>query len=90
MGHNLGLMHDFDKRHGGTGTAKSAGWPNGRCETNQNIMSYESSEKKWSECNKLDFEAHYVKHKAHWCMDSMFLHILELIYLCSILIGQLC
>ena len=76
IGHTLGLMHDFDKRHGGTGQQKSAGWPNGKCETDKSIMSYESSEKTWTSCNKLDFEAHYLNYKAHWCLESMFLHIL--------------
>ena len=83
IGHNLGLFHDFDKRHGGSGQSKSNGWPNGQCETNESIMSYDSSEKRWTNCNKLDFEAHYVNRKATWCLDSMFL---VLIYVPSILI----
>ena len=72
IGHNIGLFHDFDKRHGGNGKMKSAGWPNGQCETNYAIMSYDSSETSWSQCNKLDFEAHYTNYKNVWCMDSMF------------------
>ena len=78
IGHNIGLFHDFDKRHGGNGNQKSNGWPNGRapyyCETDKSIMSYSSSEIKWTQCNKLDFEAHYLNcnKMQSWCMDGMF------------------
>jgi len=75
IGHNIGLFHDFDKRHGGNGNQKSNGWPNGRapyyCETDKSIMSYSSSEIKWTTCNKLDFEAHYLSLKSSWCMDTI-------------------
>ena len=72
MGHNFGMNHDFHRTHGGTGRFKSNGYPNGKCETDENIMSYGSSSKKWSSCSKKDFQAHYLRFHYHssWCMEG--------------------
>ena len=46
MGHNLGMSHDFDKKHGGD---------NGRC-NNKGIMSYgRGIPTTWSDCSISDF-----------------------------------
>ena len=42
MGHNLGMLHDFDDKHGGDG---------GPCDK-QGIMSYGTFPQKWSTCSK--------------------------------------
>ena len=50
LGHNFGMYHDFDEKHGG-----STGPCNG-----QGIMSYGSYDyNQWSTCSKADFEEHY-------------------------------
>jgi len=70
VGHNIGIAHDFDKKHGGNGQPNSGS----SCEKNINIMSYGSSRQKWSECSKKDFAAHYFflkKHHVPWCLDTL-------------------
>jgi len=50
LGHNFGMSHDFDDKHGG-----SSGACNG-----QGIMSYGSYDyNQWSTCSKSDWEEHY-------------------------------
>ena len=50
MGHNFGMSHDFDDKHGGQ---------NGHC-NGKGIMSYGSfSYDQWSRCSKSDWEEHY-------------------------------
>jgi len=50
MGHNFGMSHDFDNKHGGKG---------GRCD-GQGIMSYNSDKPmKWSDCSVSDFTGYY-------------------------------
>ena len=50
MGHNFGMSHDFDNKHGGNG---------GRCD-GQGIMSYNSDKPmKWSDCSVRDFTGYY-------------------------------
>ena len=50
MGHNFGMSHDFDNKHGGNG---------GRCD-GQGIMSYNSDKPmKWSDCSVSDFTGYY-------------------------------
>ena len=71
VGHNIGISHDFDKKHGGNGQPNSGS----SCEKNVNIMSYGSKRQKWSECSKKDFAAHYLYitgNNAPWCLDSKF------------------
>ena len=29
------------------------------------------SGRKWSECNRIDFEAHYLQNKDNWCMGDV-------------------
>ena len=72
LGHNFGMNHDFHHTHGGNDQFKSNGYPNGKCETNENIMSYGSSSKKWSTCSKKDFQAHYLRFHSHgtWCLEG--------------------
>ena len=55
------MKHDFHRSHGGPGNP---------CETNENIMSYDSSRGKWSTCSKKDFQAHYLRFKDSWCMEG--------------------
>lgn len=56
IGHNLGMKHDFDDAHKGSG-----------CDM-QGIMSYGNAPAKWSLCSKSDFKAHYLRVKNRWCM----------------------
>ena len=56
IGHNLGIRHDFDEVHGGTGYKGSGG----ECEQNHHYMSYGSGRTKWSECSKIDLQAHFI------------------------------
>ena len=72
IGHNFGMAHDFDKRHGGNGNPRSNGYPNGECETDKNIMSYASSRSRWSACSNKDFISHYIKYKSSWCLGSKY------------------
>ena len=60
MGHNLGMLHDFDDTHGGQG---------GPCD-GTGFMSYGSAPQQWSTCSKNDFEAHYnnVASQGGWCL----------------------
>ena len=70
MGHNMGMEHDFSLSHDGDGTPYSGGYPKGKCATDKNIMSYDSSRVKWSPCSKMDFQALYLSEKDHWCLDG--------------------
>ena len=63
VGHNLGMSHDFDDKHGGQSSA---------CNQNNHIMAYGSSKEKWSTCSKADFEARYIQVKNNWCMEGKF------------------
>ena len=68
IGHNLGMSHDFNWRHGGTGCAFSSTNPcNG-----QGFMSYGNHLSQWSECSVKDLAAHYVQFKDNWCMPGNF------------------
>merc|ERR1711997_61496 len=49
MGHNFGMSHDFDDKHGGD---------NGAC-NGQGIMSYGDAPSKWSSCSVSDFAGYY-------------------------------
>ena len=66
LGHNLGMSHDFDPKHGGQGGHCNSG-PQGN-----NIMSYgrNDARTKWSTCSKADFRALYWKRKSNWCMEG--------------------
>ena len=75
MGHNLGMFHDHDKVHGGSGkSAFQTGGNPGPCESQKHIESYQSSREKWSKCSKADFEAYYLhitkKWNGPWCMNG--------------------
>ena len=50
LGHNLGMWHDFDLKHGGNGNQGSGG----RCE-GHGLMSYGAAPDKWSSCSNEDF-----------------------------------
>ena len=60
MGHNLGMLHDFDDTHGGQG---------GPCD-GTGFMSYGSAPQQWSTCSQSDFLAHYnnVNSQGGWCL----------------------
>ena len=66
MGHNMGMLHDFDAEHGGE---------NGAC-NGQGIMSYGSAPNVWSTCSKNDFLALYNSiigdGSLYWCLDGMY------------------
>ena len=49
MGHNFGMSHDFDDKHGGD---------NGVC-NGQGIMSYGDAPSKWSSCSVSDFTGYF-------------------------------
>ena len=49
MGHNFGMSHDFDDKHGGT---------SGAC-NGQGIMSYGDYLAQWSDCSVSDFTGYY-------------------------------
>ena len=75
MGHNLGMFHDHEKVHGGSGkSAFQTGGNPGPCESQKHIESYQSSREKWSTCSKADFAAHYLqitkKWNRPWCMNG--------------------
>ena len=78
IGHNLGMSHDFNWRHGGTGCAFSSTNPcNGR-----GFMSYGNHLSQWSECSVKDLAAHYAQNKENWCMPGNFnLNIFPLCYI---------
>ena len=63
LGHNFGMRHDFDSKHGGR---------NGPC-NNKGIMSYGTyGYSQWSSCSKLDWEQHYFG--MNWgnsCLDDI-------------------
>ena len=63
MGHNMGMLHDFDDTHGGSGSACNG----------QGFMSYGSAPNEWSTCSKSDFLAHYNEivqsSNVAWCLD---------------------
>jgi len=49
LGHNVGMLHDFDPVHGGKG---------GPCD-NQGLMSYDNVPDRWSTCSNNDFKKWY-------------------------------
>ena len=59
IGHNLGMKHDFDAYHGGSG---------GPC-NKEGFMSY-GGKSQWSECSVKDFTAQYTVNKDSWCMPG--------------------
>jgi len=79
IGHNLGMLHDFDEEHGGDGK-KSGGCVDNHpyvSEGLNGIMSYEESNDIWTQCNINDFLRHYsdVTGKGHildnWCAPPL-------------------
>ena len=76
MGHNLGMLHDFDVTHNGKGC-------NG-----QGFMSYTYSLYQWSTCSKEDFLAHYNQIVASssnsWCLPGMNLDLHSLLFTCIV------
>merc|ERR1712086_1017594 len=66
IGHNLGMYHDFDTSHGGTGTATTS---TNDCNY-QGFMSYYDHLSQWSDCSISDFTAHYTDLADSWCMPE--------------------
>jgi len=66
IGHNLGMYHDFDTSHGGTGTATTS---TNDCNY-QGIMSYGDHLSQWTDCSISDFTAHYTSLADSWCMPE--------------------
>ena len=50
MGHNFGMSHDFDDKHGGKDNTK--------CD-HKGIMSYGNAPMAWSQCSVNDFMGYY-------------------------------
>ena len=71
LGHNFGMSHDFDEKHGGTGKKGT-----GPC-ARKGIMSYyfdwTNPSLHWSTCSKSDFQTAY--HKKRWgtsgCLEDI-------------------
>ena len=66
IGHNLGMYHDFDTSHGGTGTATTS---TNDCNY-QGFMSYGDHLSQWTDCSISDFTAHYTNLADSWCMPE--------------------
>jgi len=66
IGHNLGMYHDFDTSHGGTGSATTS---TNDCNY-QGFMSYYDHLSQWSDCSISDFTAHYTDLADSWCMPE--------------------
>ena len=61
MGHNFGMSHDFDAKHGGD---------NGKC-NGKGIMSYGDAPSAWSDCSIADFTGYYNSQKwGETCLKS--------------------
>ena len=61
MGHNMGMLHDFDNVHGGSG---------GSC-NGQGLMSYGNTPSQWSSCSRNDYLARYNQVGGYnWCMAA--------------------
>ena len=65
MGHNFGMSHDFDAKHGGEG---------GPCD-GQGIMSYNNDKPmQWSSCSVSDFTGYYnSKDWGNTCLKGSYL-----------------
>ena len=60
LGHNFGMSHDFDTKHGGSGSP--CAWDGSTCGhcDGKGIMSYSDDDlSEWSSCSKSDWESHY-------------------------------
>merc|ERR1712172_402987 len=66
IGHNLGMYHDFDTSHGGTGDATTS---TNDCNY-QGLMSYGDHLSQWTDCSVSDFTAHYTSLADSWCMPE--------------------
>merc|ERR1712172_424422 len=66
IGHNLGMYHDFDTSHGGTGSTTTS---TNDCNY-QGFMSYYDHLSQWSDCSISDFTAHYTYLADSWCMPE--------------------
>ena len=75
LGHNLGMAHDFEKKHGGNGNSGSGG----PCDF-KGFMSYGNHESQWSTCSVKDFTAHYEANKSSWCLPGKFISSLLIFY----------
>ena len=61
MGHNLGMLHDFDDEHGGDSSPCNG----------QGLMSYGTKPQQWSTCSKADYLARYNQVGGNnWCMAA--------------------
>ena len=63
MGHNFGMSHDFDDKHGGE---------DGDC-NGEGIMSYGDAPEQWSSCSVSDFTGYYeLKNWGTTCLKGEF------------------
>ena len=70
IGHNLGMSHDWAKKHGGKSNPCNK-------KGNLYLMGYANEKKNiWSTCSKKDFQAHYLKiqtsSEKSWCMEGKY------------------
>ena len=64
MGHNFGMSHDFDAKHGGDASPCN----------HQGIMSYGDKLSQWSKCSVNDFTGYYNSMKwGSTCMKGRYL-----------------
>ena len=76
VGHNLGMLHDFDPPHGGNGNSGSGG----SCDF-EGFMSYGNHKSQWSECSVKDFTEQYTKNKNNWCLPGTYnIHTINIFY----------
>jgi len=59
LGHNIGMLHDFDESHGGH---------HGKCD-HKGLMSYGQKPTQWSSCSNNDFTTWW-KEKGHVCLKK--------------------
>merc|ERR1712010_17474 len=68
LGHNLGMFHDFDKKHKGYGEGLPDSQHSGPC-NDKGIMSYGTHPLEWSVCSKKD-QVEMFKSETHRCMAN--------------------
>ena len=73
LGHNFGMSHDFDTKHGGSGSP--CAWDGSTCGhcDGKGIMSYGDDDlSQWSSCSKSDWERHYASEEwGKGCLEDI-------------------
>ena len=72
MGHNMGMLHDFDDDNGGQNSACNG----------QGLMSYGSAPQQWSTCSQANYLARYNQVGGNnWCMSGIRIYNKSLMYI---------